>query len=81
MKGTQEVRNSAMLLKVNNLKKKYRMIRDGNKISGNQRQEWEMFILMDCVLGDRAPFCFQLQITRLPCLVYLYFRRWESKRN
>ena len=46
-------------IKVNNLKEKYRMIRDGNKISGNQRQEWEMFKLMDRALGDRAPFCFQ----------------------
>ena len=43
-------------VKVNNLKEKYRMIRDGNKISGNQRQEWEMFELMVRVLGDRAPF-------------------------
>ena len=35
------------------------MIRDGNNISGNQRQEWEMFKLMGRALGDKAPFCFQ----------------------
>ena len=29
-------------LRVKNLKKKYRKIPDGNKTSGNQRQEWEM---------------------------------------
>ena len=38
-------------VKINNLKQKYRKIRDGNKISGNQRQEWEMFELMDRALG------------------------------
>ena len=38
-------------VKINNLKLKYRKIRDGNKISGNQRQEWEMFELMDRVVG------------------------------
>ena len=38
-------------VKINNLKQKYRKIRDGNKISGNQRQEWEMFEPMDRVLG------------------------------
>ena len=42
---------------INNLKQKYRKIRDGNKISGNQRQElwwisWQLF--------GRAPFCFEL---------------------
>jgi len=30
-------------VKINNLKQKYRKIRDGNNISGNQRQEWKMF--------------------------------------
>ena len=38
-------------VKINNLKQKYRKIRDGNKISGNQRQEWEMYEPMDLVLG------------------------------
>ena len=38
-------------VKMNNLKQKYRKIRDGNKISGNQRQEWEMYEPMDLVLG------------------------------
>ena len=38
-------------VKINNLKQNYRKIRDGNKISGNQRQEWEMFEPMDRVLG------------------------------
>ena len=33
-------------VKINNFKQKYRKIRDGNKISGNQR-EWEMFEPMD----------------------------------
>jgi len=33
-------------VKINNLKQKYRKIRDRNKISGNQR-EWEMFEPMD----------------------------------
>ena len=37
-------------VKINNLKQKYRKIRDGDKISRNQRQEWEMFELMDRVL-------------------------------
>lgn len=36
---------------INNLKQKYLKICDGNKISGNQRQEWEMFKPMDRVLG------------------------------
>ena len=64
-----------------NLKQQYRKILDGNKITGNQQQEWEMFKLMDCVLGDRVPFCFQLQIRRFPCLDCLYFRRCELKHN
>ena len=38
-------------VKINNLKQKYRNIRDGNKISGGQRQEWEIFEPMDRVLG------------------------------
>ena len=38
-------------VKINNLQQKYRKIRDGNKISGNQRQEWEMFEPMDRFLG------------------------------
>ena len=38
-------------VRINNLKQKYRKIGDGYKISGNQRQEWEMFEPMDCVLG------------------------------
>ena len=37
--------------KINNVKQKYHKIREGNKISGNQRQEWEMFEPMDRVLG------------------------------
>ena len=37
--------------KINNLKQKCHKIRDGNKISGNQRQEWEMFEPVDGVLG------------------------------
>ena len=45
-RSTQQCR-----VKINNLKQKYRKIRDGNKISGNQRQEWEMFEPMDRVLG------------------------------
>ena len=40
-RSTQQCR-----VKINNLKQKYRKIRDGNKISGNQR-EWEMFEPMD----------------------------------
>ena len=39
---TQEVHNSAVL----KLKQKYLKIRDGNKISSNQRQEWEIFELI-----------------------------------
>ena len=38
-------------VKINNLKQKYLKICNGNKISGNQRQEWEMFKPMDRVLG------------------------------
>ena len=38
-------------VKINNLKQKYRKIRDGNKISGNQQKEREMFEPMDHVLG------------------------------
>ena len=38
-------------VKINNLEQKYRKIRDGYKISGNQRQEWEMFEPMDRVLS------------------------------
>ena len=38
-------------VKINNLKQKYLKICDGNKISGNQQQEWEMFKPMDRVLG------------------------------
>ena len=34
-------------VKVNNIKQKYCKIGDGNKISDNQRQEWEVFELMD----------------------------------
>ena len=45
-------------VKVNNLKQKYRKIVDNDKISGNQRQEWEMFELMGPVLGNKAPFSF-----------------------
>ena len=45
-------------VKGNNLKQKYCKIGDGNKISGNQRQEWEMFELMDRVPGERAFFLF-----------------------
>ena len=37
--------------KINNVKQKYHKIREGNKISENQRQEWEMFEPMDHVLG------------------------------
>ena len=38
-------------VKINNLKQKYRKIHDGNKLSGNHRQEWEMFEPVDRVLG------------------------------
>jgi len=38
-------------VQINKLKQKYRKIRDGNKISGRQRQEWEMFEPMNRVLG------------------------------
>ena len=38
-------------VKINNLKQKYLKICDGNRISGNQRQEWEMFKPMDRVFG------------------------------
>ena len=38
-------------VKINNLKQKYRKIRDGYKISGDERQEWEMFEPMDRALG------------------------------
>jgi len=44
-RSTQQCR-----VKINLLKQKYRKICDGNKISGNQEQEWEMFEPMDCVL-------------------------------
>ena len=45
MEGTEEVHNRAVL-KVTDLKQKYRKIHDGNKTSGNQRQEWEMLELI-----------------------------------
>ena len=32
-------------VKINNLEQKYCKIHDGNKISGNQQQEWEMFVV------------------------------------
>ena len=38
-------------VKINNLKQKYRKIHDGNKITGNQRQEWEMLELMTVFLA------------------------------
>ncbi len=37
--------------KINNLKQKYRKIRDWNRVSGNNRKEWEYFDAMDAVLG------------------------------
>ena len=37
-------------VKINKLKQKYRKIHDGNKLSGNQRHEWEMFEPVDRVL-------------------------------
>ena len=38
-------------VEINSLKQKYRKIRGGNKIPGNQRQKWEMLEPMDRVLG------------------------------
>lgn len=38
-------------VKINNLKQKYRKTRDGNRQSGNKRQDWELFELLDSVLG------------------------------
>jgi hypothetical protein len=37
--------------KINNLKQKYRKIRDWNRVSWNNRKEWEYFDAMDAVLG------------------------------
>ena len=37
--------------KINNLKQKYRKIRDWNRVSWNNRQEWEYFDAMNAVLG------------------------------
>ena len=54
--------------RLKNLKQKYHKIRDGNKMPGNQRQEQEMFELMERVLGGRAPLCFQLHI----CITSLF---------
>ena len=45
---------------VNSLKQKYHKICDDNKMSDNQRQEWEMFELMDHVLGHHFVFNFIL---------------------
>ena len=51
MEGTQEVHNSVVLKLTTSSKDNYCKIRNGNKISGNQRQEWKMFEPMDGVLG------------------------------
>ena len=60
-RSTQQCR-----VKVNNLKKKYRMIRDGNKISGNQRQEWEMLKLMAVSTAIRRHFVFNFRLRGYP---------------
>lgn len=38
-------------IKINNLKQKYRKVRDSNRESGKERHEWEYFEAMDVVLG------------------------------
>ena len=43
-------------VKINKLEQKHRKIRDGNKISGNQQQEWEMFEPMDRVVGYKPTY-------------------------
>ena len=42
MEGTREVHNS-VVLKLTTSIKKYHKIREGNNISGSQRQEWQVF--------------------------------------
>ena len=50
------------------------MIRDGNKMSGNQRQEWEMFKLMPAVsTAIRRHFVFNFRLRGYPAYFICIF--------
>ena len=63
-------------VKFNKLKQKYRKIRDGYKISENQRQEWEMFEPLDRALGWKPiskPTVVADSMVTLPSLFELFY--------
>ena len=64
---------TGLSIKVNNLSKNIARLATVTKYLVSSDKNGRLrFELMHCVLGDRAPFCFELQTARLSCLVYLY---------